>query len=760
MTTPSSPQTSRGTPNILLSAQVVAGLGFFALGIVSVAAFFGISGTSLTLLCAFCLLGFAVAGHFASRRAAMDTAVELERLRIIEQEAIGVIDEFSDEVQLALEHTHLSPTPSGGSKVISGINTALAALTGEARFREERLRLLVETAADGIITIMENARIQSFNPAAEQLFGYSEAEVIGKNINILMPPPFADEHDGYLQRYFRTGRRSVIGGGRDVMAKRRDGTTFPIYLTVGEMYHDNERIFVGFIRDISELQDVVLALEETNKNLVIETDLATARTALADDLRGEHDYDEIAKRSLNHLMNFVQGVAGALYAVDHDGMMRLSMRRSPDGVAEMVTANDDQDQSVSVRVFEAERSSVPDGATTNPTIEIPDPARHSGRTLLLETYNGSCRVIIKSPNHDQLVSLFGVDFGERYRDRPVFLQPLVDRKKVIGIAVMLCEWDLEQSGHRFLDEVAELVAIHLQMAALRDRLQDSIGELENNRDMLEQQATTALTQYVELEKARGDLERKAHDLERANQYKSDFLATMSHELRTPLNSMLVLSKMLADNVDNNLSNEEVGFAKVVNDSGYDLLNLINDILDLSKIEAGRLEVFFHKTPITDITSGLEKTFAPLAAQKSLGFSIVVGHDVPVFLCTDAQRLMQILKNFLSNAIKFTSVGDVSLEVCTRRPQRQSPDADQPPESICFRVTDAGIGIGPDQLEAIFEPFTQGESGTTRRYGGTGLGLTICKKLETLLGAEITVASVQNEGSVFTVCVPVEAPATT
>lgn len=259
----------------------------------------------------------------------------------------------------------------------------------------------------------------------------------------------------------------------------------------------------------------------------------------------------------------------------------------------------------------------------------------------------------------------------------------------------------------------------------------------------------------ELQLTNAELEEKAALLATSSQYKSEFLANMSHELRTPLNSLLVLSRLLADNPDDHLSPQEVEFAVTIHRAGSDLLQLINDILDLSKIEAGRMDVHPKKLPLIKLLDYVRATFQPLALDRGLSFDIKVGENVPLELFSDEQRLQQILRNLLSNAMKFTSSGGVQLIV------ERSTVSDFEEETlsnadavIALTVKDTGIGIAPEKLDQIFEAFQQSDGTTNRKYGGTGLGLSISRDMAGLLGGRIIAESEQGVGSAFTLFVPV------
>ena len=274
------------------------------------------------------------------------------------------------------------------------------------------------------------------------------------------------------------------------------------------------------------------------------------------------------------------------------------------------------------------------------------------------------------------------------------------------------------------------------------RLEQQQVELEQTNSQLEEQAQTLENQRDELERATGTLQLKARELEQASQYKSDFLANMSHELRTPLNSLLILSKLLGDNPDGNLSHDQVKFARTIEASGNDLLTLINDILDLSKIEAGHIQVQPETVPLQRLVGDLRQLFQPVAETRNLAFEIEVAADCPRAIETDRMRIEQILKNLLSNAFKFTEQGRVRLTLSPVEGNR-----------IALAVTDTGIGMSKEQQGHIFEAFHQADSTISRRYGGTGLGLSISRQLARLLGGSISLDSKPGEGSSFTLIVP-------
>jgi signal transduction histidine kinase/DNA-binding response OmpR family regulator len=322
----------------------------------------------------------------------------------------------------------------------------------------------------------------------------------------------------------------------------------------------------------------------------------------------------------------------------------------------------------------------------------------------------------------------------------------------IGVAIRSAEYrarlrDLLEETQRQAEELQrqgeELRATNEELEASQSALEEQQQELERANAQLEERTRALEAQRAELLRSEAILQAQARELEQASRYKSEFLANMSHELRTPLNSSLIMARLLADNREGTLTAEQVRFAETIESSGNDLLALINDVLDLSKIEAGRVEVHPERVQLASLAERLRRGFEPVARDRGLAFRTQVAADAPPAVETDPQRLEQILRNFVSNALKFTEAGEVAVEVGPR------PDGE-----IAFAVRDTGIGIAPDQQEVIFEAFRQADGTTSRRYGGTGLGLSISRELARVLGGRIELASAPGQGSIFTLVLPV------
>ncbi len=293
-----------------------------------------------------------------------------------------------------------------------------------------------------------------------------------------------------------------------------------------------------------------------------------------------------------------------------------------------------------------------------------------------------------------------------------------------------------------------------ELEAHQEELQQTNEELEEQAEMLEEQKEDIKNKNSELESAAQIIESRVQDLEMSNKYKSQFLANMSHELRTPLNSLLLLSRLLMENKEKNLTEKQVEFAGTIHGAGSDLLQLINDILDLSKIEAGKMETNIDQISVDDLILSLERNFKHIAQEKGVDLHVEKAEGLPFYLQSDRQKIEQIIKNLLSNAFKFTAQGKVTVNF--RRPVAStnlSRSGLHPSKAIAIDVSDTGIGIPEDKQRLIFEAFQQVDGTTSRNYGGTGLGLSISRELAKLLGGEIHLQSVENQGSTFTIYLP-------
>jgi signal transduction histidine kinase/HAMP domain-containing protein/ActR/RegA family two-component response regulator len=351
----------------------------------------------------------------------------------------------------------------------------------------------------------------------------------------------------------------------------------------------------------------------------------------------------------------------------------------------------------------------------------------------------------------------------------LILMPIVFEGQVLGVIEAGSFRPFTRVHQDFLEQLRETIGVNVnalmanamtdalleesrrlatELQERQEDLQRSNADLEDKAVQLARQNRDIEFKNVEIEQARQEIEERARQLALASRYKSQFLANVSHELRTPLNSLLILARLLAQNAGGNLTDKQVEYANVIYSSGSDLLQLINDILDLSKAEAGRMDIHPEQVVLADLATDLRSVFGPLAAEKRLEFNIEIAPDLPGSLVTDRQRIRQVLANLLSNGVKFTKAGRVGLTI--------SPAAQQSPggePEIAFAVSDTGIGISAENLSTIFGAFEQGDGTTSRSYGGTGLGLAICREVASHLGGRIVAESQLGAGSTFTLMLP-------
>uniref|UniRef100_UPI00037F6D24 HAMP domain-containing protein n=1 Tax=unclassified Streptomyces TaxID=2593676 RepID=UPI00037F6D24 len=382
----------------------------------------------------------------------------------------------------------------------------------------------------------------------------------------------------------------------------------------------------------------------------------------------------------------------------------------------------------------------PEGRRSLPRLRLGTP----GWGLITQAAMEKKRIVVEAVPPDYITISSGLGAAA---PASIVILPILFEDQVLGV-IELASFSRFSDVHlAFIDQFVNTIGVSINTIIANSRTESLLSESQRLTAELRQRSD-------ELQLTNAELEEKAALLATSSQYKSEFLANMSHELRTPLNSLLVLSRLLADNPDGRLSPQEVEFAVTIHRAGSDLLQLINDILDLSKIEAGRMDVHPKTLPLIKLLDYVRATFRPLTVDRGLTFDVTVGENVPKELFSDEQRLQQILRNLLSNAVKFTSTGGVELIV------QRVPGTDFEEESlrtaddvIALSVKDTGIGISPEKLDGIFEAFQQSDGTTNRKYGGTGLGLSISRDMAALLGGRIIAESEPGVGSTFTLYVP-------
>ena len=472
--------------------------------------------------------------------------------------------------------------------------------------------------------------------------------------------------------------------------------------------------------------------------------LQSGQTELSEVIGGEQRLEQLGENVLRFLAEYVDAHAGAFFVSRNGDFQRVATYGVPEtsGIPSRITAGDGLlGQAIKdVRTFIVR--DVPEGYLTfGSALGRRKPLQLAIAPVAADDIvNAVYELGFIHPLEDAVVALLervsdSIGVAIRSAHYRAHLQDLLEETQRQGEELQAQSEELRVSNEELEEQSRALKESH-------GRLEQQQAELEQTNVQLEEQTQQLESQRDELAQTTERLQIQAGELDKASRYKSDFLANMSHELRTPLNSSLILAKLLADNPQGNLTDEQVQFAETIRAAGNDLLALINDILDLSKIEAGRMDIRPESVITKQLVDDLLRMFEPLTVPKGLALSAEIAAECPDLIETDRQRLEQILKNLLSNAVKFTESGSVTLRV-TRAPD----------DRVAFAISDTGIGIPKEQQQMVFEAFRQADGTTNRKFGGTGLGLSISKELVRLLGGELQLVSESGRGSTFTVAIP-------
>ncbi len=574
--------------------------------------------------------------------------------------------------------------------------------TNELAASEARNRAIVETMVDTMITIDQFGVVESFNPAAEHIFGYTADEVIGNNVKMLMPEPYKHEHDDYLRHYLDTGEAKMIGIGREAEGRRKDGSIFPIDLTISEMGIGGKRSFSGIIRDISERRDAEQAIAEKNGEL---------------ELRGRYDHS-YAKVMVLFSSTYDQGKALS-------GLLSILADNHPFPVSAIYTYDE-----------------------WNGTLKLS--VSHGAPDTLKKEFEPGEGLIgqVALDNKSMVLEMFdetglSIEAGVLSFAPPcVLISPIVYQEKTMGVLVLAASKALTDMDQPFIGRLAAQLGV-------------SMNNLRQHRDLM------GLTERL---RQRGEeIARQNLQLEQANRMKSEFLANMSHELRTPLNAIIGFSEVLKDGLVGEMNKEQTEYIGDVFNSGQHLLSLINDILDLSKIEAGKMELYLEELALPDLLNNSLSIIKQKAMDHHIKLEREIGEGVEN-CWLDARKAKQIIFNLLSNAIKFTPDGG-SVRLRVRKIKAKELESENRNSILSLEhltlngnfleisVSDTGIGISEADQKKLFTAFVQVDSSLSRKFEGTGLGLVIVKRLTELHGGAVSMQSEEGKGSTFTVWLP-------
>jgi signal transduction histidine kinase/HAMP domain-containing protein/ActR/RegA family two-component response regulator len=686
----------------------------------------------------------AVARGDLSRKIRVDARGEILELKTTINTMVDQLSSFADEVTRVAREVGTEGR-LGGQANVKGVSGTWKDLTDNVNFMADNLTGQVRNIAQVTTAVAQGDLSKKIDVDAR-----GEILELKTTINTMVDQlsSFADE----VTRVAReVGRRGRLGGQAEVEGVA--GTWKRLTEDVNELAGNLTRqvraiaqvtsavatgdltrsISVEADGEVAELKDnvnaMVQSLREKTKANEEQVWLQTSLARIAGLMQGHRDLATVADQIMDELVPLIGAQHGTFFLANSgEGELRLRLIA---GFGLMA----DRDSPTQFRL---------------------------GQSLIGQVSKSRKPVLVRDAPADYVKISSGL--GEA-RPLNLIVMPIMFEGQVLGVIEAASFSPFTQVHQDFLEQLMETIGVNVnalmanartdtlleesrrlaaELQSRQEELQRSNADLADNAAQLARQNRDIEIKNVEIEQARQEIEERAQQLALASRYKSQFLANVSHELRTPLNSLLILARLLAQNSGGNLTPKQVEYANVIYSSGSDLLQLINDILDLSKAEAGRMDVHPEEVALGDLADDLRSVFGPLAAEKQLDFAVEVADSVPEALFTDRQRLRQILANLLSNAVKFTETGRVNLAIRRGRGQESG---------IVFAVTDTGIGISPENLKTIFGAFEQGDGTTSRSYGGTGLGLAICREVASHLGGSISAESHLGAGSTFTLLLP-------
>ncbi len=569
-------------------------------------------------------------------------------------------------------------------------------------------------------------------------------------------------------------REEITYGGDDEIGQMLRSSNL-LVLTMETLSRQADRIAAGNYSEsvaiLSEqdrlgiaINNMTLMLRENQQQGEEQNWLTSGQAQLDNLLRGEQSVEEMADKIVTFLASHLQAAIGALYLSNDDGLLHLQASyayKSRKNLANVFRPGEGMVGQAALEKKLIVISNVPESY-----IRVSSALGEKEPTTLVVIpflYNDKVKAVLELGSFSEFDDL-QLQFLEQISDRIAIaitsaqsrlrLQEILQITQQQSEELQSQQEELKATNEELEEQTQRLQASEEELRAKQDQLVTNNEELEEKNESLNQQKQRVEQANQDLELSRMEIERKADELAIASKYKSEFLANMSHELRTPLNSLLLLAQTLEENRRGNLTEDDIQSVKVIHNSGKDLLSLINEILDLSKIEAGQMELMRDIIPIADFLAEMKNTFQHLIDEKGLTLHFEVDPQAPQTIESDRKRLDQVMKNLLSNAVKFTDKGAITVSIGPVGPGVDLLRSGlQPDTSIAIAVQDSGVGIPLDKQRIIFEAFQQADGSTARRYGGTGLGLSISRDLAGLLGGEIQLFSKEGTGSTFTLYLP-------
>lgn len=716
-------------------------------------------------------------------------------------------------LMLAIAHdTPLAINSLGDSILLSIILIPLIYLW--LKREAKNIHIITDNVADAIIVINEKGIVEYFNVAAQKMFGYSEKEILGKSVNILMPPPHNDKHDEYIDNYLKTGVKRVIGIGREIEGMRKDGSIFPIHIAVNEIRRNTKVSFVGIIQDIRErkeaeanqnrLVQIIRAVNEINQLIVKEENEDILLKEACRILANTRDYSlvwiGVTKKNGDPGCN-VQLKAYSGKNIHYALLLSEEIQLSEDKESEKgpICRAVNMKQTIITDLKTDKNIWFAEARKEGFSVVCSIPILHQDIVLGVINIYSHDKMKFDAQELDLLNELagdvgFALNAAEEKKKLMVFEKELnASNKKFQDFFYHNPEpciiWTVEggirlYANQAYLDLTGysekELIGKDINKITIigtkeeRDMMQEEIilkGYVTNKptvvmkksgekRDILysaqliEVDGEPALLGIArdisEQKQVENELIKAKQMAEAANLAKSEFLANMSHEMRTPMNTIVGMADMMAET---NPTPEQQEYIEIFRKSSEQLQKLINDILNLSKLEAGGIVLKEEEFKFSQMLDEIKESTTKNAKRKKLELNYTIDPEIPDKLIGDEAKLRQVLLNIINNGIKFTEQGRVNVNITK---QKHQPDNEV--EIFCS-VSDTGIGIAPEKVDVIFHTFTQIDSSITRRYGGTGLGLIISKRLIKMMGGDIWVESEVGKGSTFYFTIKLETSAT-